>query len=243
MWALDTSLIYFAIGNVLKYKDGIYSDLVIQGNWTQGQEVEKLWGSSEQNIWGVGPAGTIVHFDGTTWTKIDFDKQWHFYEVTGNKETGIGYAVAVNSYDDCIIVKLNNLKTDIIYQKSISEIKFYSYSITELNNHLYIPNIYSQSSIYRIDETTNKPELIYQIPESFGVEQSFAVSKNNIYYFGQDLSGIGVWLLHFNGVSYKALSIPSIDPDNRGSLHAIKDLAVSVGFTNNKAYIIKIKRQ
>ena len=174
--------------------------------------------------------------------KLILTRQWHFYQVTGNKETGVGYAVAVNPYDDCIIVNLKNLKTDIIYQKSVSEIKFYAYSITELNDYLYIPNIYSQSSIYRINQNTNKLELIYQIPESFGVEQSFAVSKNNIYYFGQDLSGIGVWLLHFNGVSYKTLSIPSIDPDNRGSLHAIKDLAVSVGFTNNKAYVIKIKR-
>ncbi len=65
---------------------------------TQGA-VEKLWGSSESNIWGVGPWGTIVHNDGNGWAKIDFDRQWYFYNITGNKETGIAYAVGRNTSD------------------------------------------------------------------------------------------------------------------------------------------------
>jgi hypothetical protein len=43
-------------------------------------------------------------------------------------------------------------------------------------------------------------------------------------------------------VNYKIFDFPQIDPDNYGGIHAINDLAVSVGFTNNKAYLIKIKR-
>ncbi|MCU0344835.1 MAG: hypothetical protein MUE64_05585, partial [Ignavibacteriaceae bacterium] len=99
-----------------------------------------------------------------------------------------------------------------------------------------------QNTICRISEKTGKVEVIHQITGSFGMEQSSAVSRNDIYFFGPDYSGIGVWLLHFNGIRYITLEIPSVDRDNLGSLHAIKDLAVSVGFTNNKAYIIKIMR-
>ncbi len=59
-------------------------------------------GLLENNIWGIGPWGTIVHFDGQSWTKIDFDTQWYFYEITGNKETGTAYAIAINQTSDYV---------------------------------------------------------------------------------------------------------------------------------------------
>jgi hypothetical protein len=241
IWAVDTSFIYFASGNILKYQNGVFENIVVPGNWQTGQRIEKIWGSSENNIYGIGPWGTIVRFNGTVWSKIEFDTQWHFYEITGNKETGIAYAIAINQTSDCIVVKLENSMTDIFYQQSQSDIKIFSVTLTELNNFLYIPNDW-QNTICRICEKTGKVEVIYQITGSFGIEQSSAFSSNDIYYVGPDYSGIGVWLLHFNGIRYQMAAIPSIDRDNLGSLHAIKDLAVSVGFTNNKAYLIKIRR-
>jgi len=241
IWAVNPSLIYFAFGNILKYQNGVYEHIIVPGNWQMGQRIEKLWGSSESNIYGVGPWGTIVWYNGVKWTKIEYDTQWYFYEITGNKETGVGYAVAINQSSDCIVVKLENSATEIFYRQLTSDIKIHSVTLTELNNFLYIPNDW-QNTICRISEKTGKVEVIHQITGSFGMEQSSAVSSNDIYFFGPDYSGIGVWLLHFNGIRYKTLEIPSVDRDNLGSLHAIKDLAVSVGFTNNKAYIIKIRR-
>lgn len=242
IWAQDSSNIYFAAGFIIKYKDGTFTEISLGNIGLQnGQRVEKLWGSSENNIYGVGPKGTVVWYNGTRWTKIDFDTQWHFYEITGQKETGIGYAIATNQSSDCIVVKLENSTIEIFYQQSTSEIKIFSYTITELNNYIYIPNDW-QNSICRIIEKTGKVEVIYQITGNFGIVQSSAFNSNDIYYFGQDYTGIGVWLLHFNGFGYKMIEIPSIDMDILGSLHAAKDIAVSVGFTNNKAYIIKIRR-
>jgi hypothetical protein len=240
IWGIN-NVMYLASGGIWKYDRVNLVRQNIEGTFSQGQAVHKLWGSSENNIYGVGPWGTIVWYNGLKWTKIEFDTQWYFYEITGNKETGIGYAIATNQLSDCIVVKLENSTTEIFYQQSISEIKIHSVTLTELNNFLYIPNDW-QNTICRISEKTGKVEVIHQITGSFGMEQSSAVSSNDIYFFGPDYSGIGVWLLHFNGIRYKTLEIPSIDRDNLGSLHAIKDLAVSVGFTNNKAYIIKIRR-
>ncbi len=109
IWAHDASNIYFANGAVLIYKNGVFEQLNFQNlAFTNGQGVEKLWGSSESNIWGVGPWGTIVHNDGTGWAKIDFDRQWYFYNITGSKETGIAYAVARATGDECIIAEMKN---------------------------------------------------------------------------------------------------------------------------------------
>jgi hypothetical protein len=240
IWGIN-NVMYLASGGIWKYDRVNLVRQNIEGTFSQGQAVHKLWGSSENNIYGVGPWGTIVWYNGVKWTKIEFDTQWYFYEITGNKETGVGYAVAINQSSDCIVVKLENSATEIFYRQSTSDIKIHSVTLTELNSFLYIPNDW-QNTICRISEKTGKVEVIHQITGSFGMEQSSAVSRNDIYFFGPDYSGIGVWLLHFNGIRYITLEIPSVDRDNLGSLHAIKDLAVSVGFTNNKAYIIKIMR-
>ncbi len=205
-----------------------------------GQRVEKLWGSSESNIYGVGPWGTIVWYNGAQWTKIEFDTQWYFYEITGNKETGVGYAVAINQFDDCIVVKLENLTTGIIYQKSVSNIKVASRTITHLNNGLYISGGDLQSSkICRLDDT-GKVEIINEMDPHIAVEQSYALSKSDMYFSGDE--GSEARLVHYNGARYTVFNIPQVDPDNYGGIHAIKDLSFSVGFSNNKAFIIKIRR-
>lgn len=243
IWAVNPSLIYFAFGNILKYQNGVYGHIVVPGNWETGQRIEKLWGSSESNIYGVGPWGTIVWYNGVQWTKIEFDTQWYFYEITGNKETGVGYAVAIspsNQYD-ALVVKLENLTTSIIYQKSLSEIKILSRTITGYNNDLYIAGSDVQNTkICRLSET-GEVEILNQISPFIGIKQSIALNKNDLFFAGDE--GFEARLIHYNGVRYSIFNIPQVEPNIYGGIHAIKDLAVSVGFTNNKAYIIKIRRQ
>ena len=239
IWAVDTSLIYFASGSILKYQNGDFRYIIIPGNWQTGQRIEKLWGSSGSNIYGVGPWGTIVYYNGVRWTKIEFDTQWYFYNITGNNETGAAYAVAVNQVDDCVIVKIDNSNVSIFYQKSLSNIKVASRTITGIKNYLYISGFYYQNLICRVNDI-GEIKTVHVLPLTLGVRQSFALQSNDILYAGEDNSVAR--LVHFNGMNYKIFDFPQIDPDNYGGIHAIKDLAVSVGFTNNKAYLIIIRR-
>lgn len=36
----------------------------------QMQDISNLWANSANDIWGVGASGTVVHYDGTSWTKV-----------------------------------------------------------------------------------------------------------------------------------------------------------------------------
>ena len=109
IWAFDSSNIFLAVGAVIQYKNGNFTEFNL-GNlgFNQGQGVHKLWGSSENNIWGVGPNGTIVHYDGVAWSKINFDEGWRFDAITGSKQTGIAYASATSQQFNTIIVELKN---------------------------------------------------------------------------------------------------------------------------------------
>lgn len=240
IWAVDSTTIYFASGGIRKYKEGTYSNVNTNLGLTNGQRIEKLWGSSESNIWGVGPWGTIVHFDGQQWRKIDFDTQWYFYEITGNTKTGIAYAVARNQFDDCIVIKLQNSAAEIIYQKSKSQIPIASWTITGANKELFlVSSDFESTKICRLS-LIGEVEMLFELNPYIGIKGSFAFHKKDIYFIGDE--GSELRFVHYNGVRFQTFNLPNIDPDNYGGIYAIKDLAVAAGFSNNKAYLLKIKR-
>jgi len=84
---LNSSEIWFAAGSIFRW-DGIssttelsYSRLSLADS--RGS-IEKLWGSSKSLIYGVGNSGTIVYYNGTTWTRIDSDPTLDIYDIHGS---------------------------------------------------------------------------------------------------------------------------------------------------------------
>ncbi|MCA0446798.1 MAG: hypothetical protein LCH54_11290 [Bacteroidetes bacterium] len=55
----------------------------------------KIWGLDDTHIWFVGNNGTILFFNGTTFTRIPYDESVDFIDVWGD-ETGVVRAVANN---------------------------------------------------------------------------------------------------------------------------------------------------
>ncbi len=64
----------------------------------------KIWAKDENNIWFVGPFGTIIYYNGTTFTKIPYDESVDFVDIWGD-ETGVVRAVArkANSFESAIV--------------------------------------------------------------------------------------------------------------------------------------------
>lgn len=242
IWANDTEHIYFATGAIHKYINGIFSaEDLTHLPWQNGQAVHKLWGSSLSNIWGVGPGGTIVHYNGVKWEKIDFDTQWWFYEITGNTETDIAYAVSCTIYD-AIVVKLENSTAEIIYQKSQrdTDIGAWTLTITENNGYCYLASSsLPKTAIWRINEKDYSVKEIAKIDPRIGIYQSSAREMNDMYFVGNDWT-IGK-LIHFNGIRFSIFDLQQ-QLDNYGGCYSLKDFTVIVGRSNNKAFIVKIRR-
>jgi hypothetical protein len=62
--------------------------------------VEKLWGTSNLSLYGVGNSGTIIHYNGTTWTSIASGTTLDIRDIWGGKNNVDGsmeiYATAGN---------------------------------------------------------------------------------------------------------------------------------------------------
>ncbi|HEY8089184.1 MAG TPA: hypothetical protein VIF09_15100 [Polyangiaceae bacterium] len=66
------------------------SDLCIEDGWCWerpsffGVEMTGVWGSSFSDVWAVGRGGTILHFDGTSWTRLPPITPEPLYDVHGS---------------------------------------------------------------------------------------------------------------------------------------------------------------
>ncbi len=46
--------------------------------------LEAIWGSGPDDVWAVGWFGTIMHWDGTTWTRFESGTQWPLFGIWGS---------------------------------------------------------------------------------------------------------------------------------------------------------------
>ncbi|NUM62855.1 MAG: glucosyl transferase [Ignavibacteriaceae bacterium] len=85
--------IYLAAGSIFRW-DGVsstvqmvYSRLSLPN---PNATIEKLWGESNSQIYGVGNAGSIVFYNGTSWSRIESGTELNINDIWGdyNQKTG-----------------------------------------------------------------------------------------------------------------------------------------------------------
>lgn len=80
---------WLAAGSVFHWDGNSSIAQLVYSRLTFGGTVEKLWGTSNNQIYGVGIAGTIVHYDGSNWQKIpsgtgtDIQDIWGYQNISG----------------------------------------------------------------------------------------------------------------------------------------------------------------
>ncbi|NOX37878.1 MAG: hypothetical protein GXO78_10115, partial [Calditrichaeota bacterium] len=81
----DTQKFWFAAGSIYLWdkKAGSSAKLVYRRDVSTFQTIEKLWGTSENNIYGVGNNGLIVHYDGVSWQRVESGTEERGNDVWG----------------------------------------------------------------------------------------------------------------------------------------------------------------
>jgi hypothetical protein len=83
--------------------------LIRQMNWEwinplpQGNTLFGVWGSSSTDVYAVGMAGTILHYDGTSWSLMDSGCPWFI----GNIALGSHHGHSSSDEDDAIYMAIN----------------------------------------------------------------------------------------------------------------------------------------
>ncbi len=157
---------------------------------------------------------------------------------TGSKQTGIAYASATSQQFNTIIVELKNNSASVIYNSANDPNNLTSFSIKLLNEQELV---LAATNIWTFDIIAKTTKILYFLPQNSYVARSAFFNEKDIYFFAKPYNP-GENLLHFNGKRFSSTSFSNRNSVIYGGSYAIKDLAVMTGFSNNKAYLVKVKR-
>jgi hypothetical protein len=236
---------------IAKIENGVQINSICMP-WTFS--INKIWGTSNNDLYVVGNNGNIAHYNGSQWSKIETGTNLSFIDIAVNSSNEIFICGGNSSFGQGIILKStdgNNFTVFAeganIYESQLFNPKLYgSFSSIwfDQNNTLYSGgNILFQNKF-------NTWSYVKSLPENF-------IGGNpGVYYRGYITKVRGnasndMWIVgdrntvrHFNGLSWQQIGMPydpNIDIVWRGM--ACKDNnTIIVGTHNRSAIIMMIKK-
>ena len=117
------------------------------------RSVTSIWGTSLNNLYFVGRKGTIVHYNGSSWSKIESGTTIDLISLT----PGEGNEIFVSGYDDSngssILLKIKEGISEIIWQKEgLEEKEPYNgliYGMWSNSNNLFLSTSNKTSTLFR----------------------------------------------------------------------------------------------
>ncbi|MBC8175454.1 MAG: hypothetical protein H8E82_07355, partial [Candidatus Marinimicrobia bacterium] len=85
IWYFSENDIWFASGSIYHW-DGVETSLEWLRDINTDETVEKIWYSSQSNIFFVGNEGTIVHYDGVNFDRMESGIDINLLDVYGSNE-------------------------------------------------------------------------------------------------------------------------------------------------------------
>ncbi len=253
IWAINENDIWLAMDGdqVVKIENGIQTKTMCLP-WSF--VINELWGSNSNDLYLVGGAGNIAHYNGNSWTKIESGTSLFLADIAVNRSNQLFTCGLNMSTVDGIILKTENgtnfstlIESDNIPPAQLFKPKLYgtiSSVCFDQSNTLYAAgNIVYQYKLGRWDYLRSLPEnYIGGNPGAFYrgyVYKIRATASNDIWIAGDRNT-----LKHFNGSTWQQIGLPydpQIDLVWRG-METKDNITVVVGSHNSNAIIMMTKK-
>ena len=253
VFAFSANDIWFCGNGVIHWDGSNYLPITIPTDVWGPYLMNKIWGTSSEDLYVVGNAGNIAHYENGVWTKIESGTDLDLTDIYGDGEGNL-YAAGINIAEiKGVVVKGDQsgnwgvmIEGDIIDESELFD-KLYG-SLTSIwaddNNTIYTGG----NLLYQFKG--NQWDYVRSLPENFlggnpgtfyrGFINSIRGNLSNDWIIAGDRNT----LKHFNGVDWAQLGLP-YDPNSgiKWSRIEIKsDIAVAVGDEGIKAKIMLLKR-
>ncbi|RMH75197.1 MAG: glucosyl transferase, partial [Calditrichaeota bacterium] len=230
--AFNSQEIYFSNGGSIVSFDGSDFNMDCGMNSLLSGAIIKIWGTDSDNLYTVGGGGSIVHYDGSGWRRIESGTELSVYDIWGYTDAmkdNLVLAIASLKY------QLNTPKLLEITPSSARSRYFPIY------NGLHSLWFASPYKIYVCGggihvgtghQWTREPDL----PEIF-YNRIRGTGLNDIWAVGD----FGV-VVHFNGFTWRHYPQFFLTTGNYESLAVIEGLAVAVGWDNGNGIILRLQQ-
>jgi len=228
----------------MRYYNGRFFELSIP-DILIGWGIEKIWGTSSNDIYAVGDYGNIAHWDGKRWTKIESGTDVSLRDIYGNNLSDDIYIVGHEDVNrlKSVLLHLKDGKVETVWETGNFEDKDpYGTSLRNLyikDNWLFtLGKRYIKENIKLKTKAKRITNILYDMVYEFK-----GTDKNDIYSF-TDFGEI----FHYNGYSIKLVfRVPSSVIFFYGG-NAKDDIVVGVGgkhmdIFDNPAILVLGKRK
>jgi hypothetical protein len=224
------------------YNGKDFVDLPIPGVLT-GWGINRIWGTSDNNLYVVGNNGNIAHFDGQSWTKIESGTDLDINDIYGayNDNTNEWEILAVASdYPESINKEILQLKNNNCIEISANPISWPLFSVWFIPGRMYYV---AGSGIYQkhlLENNEWRNDVL-----DITTYTTTSINGNGI----NDVVAVGAFgdLVHFNGINWKNDYVEPLLSNGSYTRVAMKgDLLVAVGGNhisiNSEAVILMGRR-
>lgn len=203
-------------------------------------DVSAIWGTSIDNLYFAGRKGTIVHYNGSKWEKIESGTEVRLTDIHGTPDGKTVWACGWEWDGSKVIIEIRDGESKVLWDGSqyISAFNDQLHSIWYDGKKVWIGG---GTIIWKENKSKDWKEVYLESENSISIDQIkgfiyglIGTSKNNIYGVGE--YGI-IW--HFNGKTWK-YDKEEYDRNQfkRYNNVAIKNNTVAIcGYLNGKAII------
>ena len=114
IWIISENEVWMATGRTpIRIKNGSWKNFNLGSITTDRDVINKIWAKDANNVYFVGNNGTIIYYNGSTFTKLNYIANIDFLDVWGD-ESGVSKTVSFVKSDkeQSRIVKLQNGKAE-----------------------------------------------------------------------------------------------------------------------------------
>lgn len=223
VFAFNADDIWFGIGNLIHWDGTRYFPIGISSVFQS--LVNKIWGSSSENLYIVGNNGTIVHYNGVLWQRIESGTDLNIGDIWGIADGNGGYNKYLAADNAMLKIDNNNQLSRIDAEQGRS-----LGAVWGMTDWL----IYTAGG-YGLTLYKNYDWEIINVPVTNTIRVVRGQNHNDVYGLGN----LGI-ILHFNGYTWQTIATGQNNTFYR--IEAKNDFAVTVGWQGDKALITVIKR-
>jgi hypothetical protein len=210
-------------GEIIHWNGNSYSNDCSMNAMLKGAII-KIWGMSNNNLYAVGNSGTIIRYNGSSWTKMESGTTVDLKDVYGLDANHV-WATGTNSGDGhCVIMQYNGSNWNILYDNNIPPIKYFNTVWTDRTSYIYVAGGDSTRKLYLYGNTFGDGQHTGQ---AYSASRIRGTGINDIFMVGGDGE-----CSHFNGNSwhlYPELKSYSGGTVGLAALHPTNDFIVLGG--------------
>jgi hypothetical protein len=195
IFAITENDVWFGFGNLVHWDGQLFQSFAIPPAIAPPR-ANKIWGTSDNNLYVVGPDGHIVHFDGTQWELLQTGSTLQVFDIWGVKSEGGGQDQILAVGSDGINKKLLSIQGTSITSVTDSGLSASIFGVWFVPNQKYYV---VGAGIGQKDILDNNLWSVYRpgVVTSYTSDGVRGNATNDVFVTGDFME-----IVHFNGSTW-----------------------------------------